>query len=344
VTAALVAAVTVALPSPVQPLSPQPPLGVAPIVEAEGVAHRVDGTARVRVRVDSAGRPFAVRASHRLRVRDAGDYAFVVPAPVLDVRAAPGSQSVPGQRRGAIVWAGFNPSRKLLAADATLDPRATARVLPLRIEPRGNTVTLVNATPIAAGVFTADAVAPPLAAYLDRVRTAALAERAVPTGVADLTTKPRPGQALIDAPLRVTGTVGGRPVDTVLGDGRPLRVTVPRGDGRVALTVEPVAPRRLLAPPARSWRTAGLDGRALLARTNGALLRLARVHQYDSFLANPDLRGHVAATFVYRTGRPVTVPTPTLATDDGTSALTTAIVVAATLAALAAGVVLWARS
>jgi hypothetical protein len=344
VTAALVAAVAVALPSPVQPLSPQPPLGSAPITETEGIFHRVDAATRVRVRVDRSGRPFAVGATHRLAVRDPGDYAFVVPAPVLDVRAAAGSQSVPGQRRGAIVWAGFNPSRKVLAANATLDPRAAGRELPLRIEVGPSTITLVNATPITAGVFTAEAVAPPLARYLDRVRAAALAGRAIPPGVADLTTMARPAHTTVEAPLRVTGTVGGRRVDTVLGDGRPLRVTLRRGDGRVALRVEPVAPTRLLTPPGRSWAEAGLGGRALLARTNGALLRLARVRQYDAFLANPDPRGPATATFVYRTGRPAAATAPPVATDESSSALTTALVVAATLAALAAGVVVWARS
>jgi len=345
VTAALVAAVAVALPSPVQPLSPQPPLGGnAPVTETEGIFHRVGATTRVRVRVDRGGRPFAVGATHRLTVRDPGDYAFIVPAPVLDVRAAPGSQSVPGQRRGAIVWAGFNASRKVLAANATLDPRAAGRVLPLRIEAGPRTITLVNATPIAAGVFTADAVAPPLARYLDQVRRAALAGRLVPTGVADLTTRARPAHTTVEAPLHVTGTVGGRRVDTVLGDGRPLSVTVPRGDGRIALSVEPVAPARLLTPPGRSWATSGLGGRELLARTNGALLRLARVHQYDAFLASPDPRGASAATFVYRTGRPAAAEAPPVATDAGSSTLTTAIVVAATLAALAASVVVWARS
>jgi len=344
VTAALVAAVAVALPSPVQPLSPQPPLGSAPIIETEGIFHRVGATTRVRVRVDRDGRPFAVGATHRLAVRDPGDYSFIVPGPVLDVRAAPGSQSVPGQRRGAIVWAGFNASRKLLAANATLEPRAAGRVLPLRLEVGPRTITLVNATPIAAGVFTADAVAQPLARYLDQVRAAALAGRLIPTGVADLTTRARPAHATVEAPLRVTGTVGGRRVATVLGDGRPLAVTVPRGDGQVALTVEPVAPTRLLTPPGRSWAASGLGGRELLARTNGALLRLARVHQYDAFLANPDPRGSTAATFVYRTGRPAASAAPPAATDESPSALTTALVVAATLAVLAAGVVVWARS
>ena len=336
--ASALAAITVALPSPLHPLSPQLPLGGQPVVETEGIVHRVRATTRVDVRVEAGGRPFAVRALERLVVLDKGDYVFAIPAPVADVRAAPGSESTPGRRRGTILWSGFAAGRKLLAADATLAVRETVPYLPLRIEPRGDSVTLANATGVTAGAFAADAVVRPLARYLAAVRQAAIRGAPTPIGTAEITSRARPVQSTVEAPLRVTGTVGGRRVDTVLGDGRPLRVSVPRGDGRIRLEVTPVPPLRLL-------QDVPSTGRALLARVNGVLLRLARVRQYDAFLASPDPRGQVETTFVYRSGRPPKATPPVaVAPSSGGSALATALVVAGAVAAAAAGLVLWARS
>jgi hypothetical protein len=338
VIAVALAAVTVALPSPLQPLSPQPPLGGQPIVETEGILHRVQATTRVDVRVDPRGRPFAIGALQRLVVLDKGDYVFAIPAPVEDVRAAPGSQSTPGQRRASILWSGFAAGRKVLAAHASLLVRETSPYLPLRIEPRGRTVTLVNATTVTAGAFAADAVVPPLARYLDAVRRSAVRGAATPIGTAEITSRARPVQSRIEAPLRVRGTVGGGPVDVVLGDGRPLRVSVPRGDVPIRLEVTPVPPLRLLTD-------APTTGRALLARVNGVLLRLARMRQYGAFLANPDPRGRVSTTFVYRSGRPPkAVPPAAVAPETDRSPLTTALVVAGVIAAAAAGLVVWAKS
>jgi hypothetical protein len=338
VIALALAAVTVALPSPLHPLSPQPPLGGQPIVETEGILHRVRAATRVDVRVDAHVRPFAVRALQRLVVLDKGDYVFAIPAPVEDVRAAPGSDSTPGQRRTSILWSGFAAGRKVLAADAMLAVRETAPYLPLRIEARGGTITLVNATSVTAGAFEADAVVRPLARYFAAVRRTAVRGAATPIGTAEITTRARPVQSSIEAPLQVRGTVGGNGVDTVLGDGRPLRLSVARGDGRIRLEVTPVPPLRLLAD-------APTTGRALLARVNAVLLRLARMRQYDAFLANPDPRGRTATTFVYRSGRPPkATPPAAVAPETGRSALATALVVAGLIAAAAAGLVVWARS
>jgi hypothetical protein len=338
VIALALAAVTVALPSPLHPLSPQPPLGGQPIVETEGIVHRVQATTRVDVRVDARGRPFAVRALQRLVVLDKGDYVFAIPAPVEDVRAAPGSESTPGQRRASILWSGFAAGRKVLAADATLLMRDTAPYLPLRIEERGRTVTLVNATGVSAGSFDADAVVGPLARYFEAVRRSAVRGGQTPIGTAEITTRARPVQSSIEAALRVRGTVGGRPIDAVLGDGRPLRLSVPGGKGRIRLEVTPVPPLRLLSD-------APSTGRALLARVNAVLLRLARTRQYDAFLANPDPRGAVGTTFVYRSGRPPqAAPPAAVAPATGRSALTTALVAAGVVAAAVAGLVVWARS
>jgi hypothetical protein len=145
----------------------------------------------------------------------------------------------------------------------------------------------------------------------------------------------------------VRGTVGRRPVDVVLGDGRPLRVSVPRGDGPVDLRVEALPPLRLVTPPSvGTWRASGLSGRELLARANGILLRLARMRQYQAFLGNPDPRGAIATTFVYRTGVPPRTVRPPVAaaSDRGRSRTTTLLIAAGGLALLAVGTFVWARS
>ena len=49
-----------------------------------------------------------------------------------------GSQSQPGQRQGQILWSGFSTKRRLLASDATLQPRPVRPYLPLRLQARRN--------------------------------------------------------------------------------------------------------------------------------------------------------------------------------------------------------------
>jgi len=344
-----VALATVALPSPLNPLSTEPPVGGRTLVEVEGIIHRVLTTEEVTARVDERGTPFAVRARQRLVVLTKGDYVFIVPAPVIAVDAGPGSESSPGQRRASILWSGFNAGRKVLVADARLRPREAAKVLPLRVEAKGSTVTISNATPIRSSTFTATPQVAPLARYLDAVRAATLRGRLVPIGTATISDEPKPTHASVEAPLHVAGTIGGRRVDVVLGDGRPLRLTVPRGDGKIDLRAEVVPPSRLLTPPggARSWAAATVDGPALLDRAQAVLLRIARVRQYDSYLADPDPRGNAQTTYVYRSGRrPVAAPRAAPVADDeaGNALVRGLLVVLGGGAALGAAAVVWARS
>src|SRR5439155_26244322 len=105
----------VSMPSPLAPLSASPPLAGGARSSGEGPPHRIAALTRVTVSVDRNGAPFAIRALQQLDVRRVGDYTFAIGAPVTRVQAAPGSQSSPGLRTGAILWAGFDPGRRLLA-------------------------------------------------------------------------------------------------------------------------------------------------------------------------------------------------------------------------------------
>ena len=284
------------LPSPTAPLSVAPPLAGGAGASAEAVRHRVTSHVSVTVSVDRSGTPFAVSASQRLDVRVAGDYFFTIGAPVLDVRALPGSQATPGFRTGAIVWEGFDPGRRILGARAVLDPVQVAPMLPLRIEVGKGMVTLVNATGVTASAYDAEAQSAQLLRFLAGLRAAVRAHALPLGGNAEVTTKPRPVRIAVSAPLRVSGTIGTRHVSLLLRSRAVVHAT-----GPVRLTVEPVE----LVPAA----TSALGGRALLRLASAASLTLARTRQYEMFVGNPDPTGRSETSYTYRTSaRPTAAP------------------------------------
>jgi hypothetical protein len=324
----------VTLPSPLAPLSPAPPLGGGATATTEGFRHRIAAQTTVDVALDARGTPFAVRATQRLDVGVQGDYFFTIGAPVLDVEAAPGSASVPGLRATSILWAGFNPGHRRLIARATLDPAVAAPSLPLRVEIAPGSVTLVNATAVTAGSFTADALVPQLVAYLAQLKRQVALGRSPTSGAAYVISKPIATSERVVAPLRVTGTVGGRAVDAVVED----RLTL-NGGGAVRLTVTPANPERLLNDP-----TSGLSGRQLLDRASRAALTVARVRQYQTFLGNPDPAGDNQTTYVYRTAARPTQQAAAVVPASRRNWARTIAVAAGLLLAAAAAAFVWSRS
>jgi hypothetical protein len=321
------------LPSPLAPLSASPPLSGGAAASAEGIRHRVAATTTVRVSIDRAGEPFALTATQTLDVGVKGDYFFTIGAPALDVETAPGSESAPGLRSTSILWAGFDPGSRRLAANVVLDPTVAALTLPLRLEVTAGHITLLNTTSTTVDGFTADAETPPLLRYLAQLRRDVEAGRAPTAGTASLTSPAHVATFRAFATLRVKGTIGGRSIDRLLG-AAPVTIAA---HGAVRLTARPVPPLALLRPPR-------LSGRALLERVTLAVLGIARARQYDTYLGNPDPTGRNRTTYVYRSAkqqRPVTAATPTPVRDH---AVRTLLVVAALLAAAALGVVVWARS
>jgi hypothetical protein len=315
------------LPSPAAPLSNVPPLGGGASSSTERVHHRVDAVTTVRVAINGHGAPFAVTATQSLDVRVTGDYFFTIGAPVATVEAAPGSDSAPGLRTASIVWAGFNPGRRTLAARATLDPARASAALPLRVEVSSGVTTLVNETAVTVGTIAADVERAPLLRYYDALRAA----KTPVAGAAFLTSNPKRATVTVRAPLQVSGAIGARRISRLVTG----RLAVP-AVGAVRLTVRPVRP----AFP----KAAALSGPALLARVTTTLLTLARVRQYQSFLGNPDPAGTNATTYRYVTAsrpRPVAAAEPVSGGRDW--ARTMAIVVGAAVAVGAAGVA-WSKS
>jgi hypothetical protein len=326
----------------------EPPLTGAASGEREpqlfhqGVASRE----HVVVGVDAAGRPVSVSVVQRLRVSGMGDYLYTVPAPVLSVARTDDSQSQPGQRAGAILWAGFSPGVRLLGARVRLGLAHAGAVLPLRLSIRvaaGQVVlTLRNTTSTRVQTASARGDVRTLMHVLD------LARRGVyPRGGVGVTvqTPVLPREAIVEAPFAVRGEVsfrGGRrrQFSFVLGDGRPLsRVLRFSGVAPVIhVTAEPVLPRRTLAAGA------ALNSRQLLAVAEDAYLRAARVHQYETFLANPGLgRTSSSADYTYVSAAPRAVPVPTTHHGGGLGTLGLVLVVAGGIVLAGGLVVVWAQ-
>jgi hypothetical protein len=323
------------LPSPLAPLTVSPPLSGGATSSSESVRHRVSAATVVRASVDATGTPFALTATQRLDVDVKGDYFFTIGAPALDVRAAPGTESAPGLRSKSILWAGFDPGHRRLAATVVLAPSVAAVALPLRIHATARRVTLVNATATVVGGFVADARTAPLRRALAQLEGDVVHGRPPSSIGATIVSPAHATTYRTFATLRVSGTIGPRQVDLLLGTA-PETLTV---HGPIRLTVEPVPPLALLRPAPT------LSGRALLHRATLALLGVARTRQFDTYLGNPDPAGRNETTYVYRSARrpePVTVthvpPAP------GRDWARTLGVAAAVLAAGGLGLAVWARS
>ena len=360
--AALADVQQVLLPGPTPYPTPSPPLVTNGAPPWANLTFRVHARAAQRIvtGVDAAGRPVSVRALQTLRLTGTGDYLIVVSAPVIDVRAGHGSDSQPGQRRGQILWSGFSPGRKVLAADATLRPRAVEPYLPLRVSARRQgdryLLTLTNTTTTREIAFEGSGVRSELAQLLDRTRRESLAgERLTPAYVTirGLLTQ-RPHKAEIAAPLAVEGSLRfpSRAVrfSLVLGDEQPLRrtvsVTAP-GEPRLRLEARPAAVVRGLRPPGgRTWSAARAPAAELLRRLIDTRMELVRADQYRAFLANPDPNGANATTYVYETAAsaPHIAAAATRPSGGGTSVLAVLLAVGGAIVALGAALVAWAHS
>lgn len=324
------AADRIALPSPVAPLSAQPPLAGGAGKSAESVAHSVSASTNVAVAIDTAGTPFAVTATQRLDVRGLGDYFFTIGAPVLTVRAPGNSASVPNMRTGSILWAGFNPGERRLVARATIEPAKVVKVLPLRIRVHGDTVALENRTSVTVGTFSADAPRAPLVAYLARLRGELAHGRTPLQTSVPLASVPVADRITVAAPLHITGTIGHQRIDLLLD-----KQTTIHGSGRIDLRAEPVE---------HVDAVTAISGRALLREAIRATLTLARSNQYEEFLGNPDPAGANRTAYAYRTASPPHAAPIAAVGHHGRSWVETMLIVAVLAAALVAGGALWARS
>ena len=241
----------------------------------------------VLVGLGGGGVPQQVLVEQRLVLTGEGDYQVRERGPARASEAL-GDEPPPVTKFGAVVWQGFSPGSRELAARLTLDPVLEAPRLPLQVtasyegaplEPGGRIpgagtvlLTLTNRTEQPATLPTAaDAPAAPVAAALDAARAAALAPAgprvpAVGAGLPEAVpaTDPARVAAVTGVPLRVTGTIaveGGTvtgPATTPTPEGAAVAGTLPPG-ASAELRVDVAGPAQLdldlTAVPALDPRT-----------------------------------------------------------------------------------------
>jgi hypothetical protein len=349
--------VTILLPSVRTTLTPGPPLPGTGTPAETLFPPGMTSDERVLVGIDATGKPTSIDVVQRLQLRKLGDYSFAIPGPIADVEAAAGSESEPGLRRDAILWAGFSSGNKTLAARATLRVAPASAVLPLRL-----TLSREDGALVVRGRNTSAARGPVLVgpvssreaakAFGDTLRWLPL-RRAAPDLYATVPHPPLSRSEAIAAPLAVHGGIGSRHFDYLLADGRPMafELRVPNAPPRARLRVlaTPVAPLRSLAPPGGgTWAEALRRGRirntGLLERLSRARLAVAREFQYQTFLANPNPTGGSTAVYIYETTVKAATSPPSASKASGGHAWR-AVLVAALAAVAATGlVVLWAYS
>jgi hypothetical protein len=334
------------LPQPTAQLTTEPPL----LARVQPLERRFPGRLRSRLRVtvdlDPDGRPVALRADQRLTISALGDYFFVVPAPAVSVSAAPGSAVAPGRRRQGIVWQGFSPGRRTLAARVRLRTAAAALLLPLRVRVVRGGLRITNATAVPVLAYDAAVARAEIDPVLRELRRAVARDELPRPASIQVPGTPRTVRIRAEAVFAVRGTLrfGRRRVRFAgrLGPGAKRALDV-RTKMRVLPTVElvarPVLPRELVRTGTRRR-----GGASLLALAYRAYFAIARGQQYARFLANPDPAGPASATFVYRSApaAPSSIHHFYRA-GGGTSALTIVVLALVALLALGGLVVLWAH-
>ena len=236
----------VTLPWPPEVLPRVPPLapetsGVLPLPPRffRGLSNRE----RIVVGLDGNGKPTSIRVLQVIELKRLGDYVLSVPAPVLSVTPGPGTESQPGRRENQILWEGFSPGRRVLAAWADLRVAESVAGLPVVVGIEPGEVTIRNATAVTVPSFTADPVPASIAEVDARVR-AAVRANVFPEGLnVALRGNQTPQELRVAAPLEVRGTV------SVAGERVPfsgrldglrrseLRVPIPEGEPKIEMRV-----------------------------------------------------------------------------------------------------------
>jgi hypothetical protein len=354
------AAAPIVLLSPNASGTPPPPLAGGPQLGGEDEEVRVpgalDNVETVRVGLGSDGRPASIVVVQRMKIRGLGDFRFVVPAPATAAAPLAGSQSMPGLRQAGIVWQGFSPGKRLLAARMTLIASSAAAGLPIRIsvEHRGGVirVRLVNTTSkqftITDGRVSPSAVTRALAQVRAQIGRQIAAGRPVPLPPIELAgSASRQTTVAVDTPVRISGAVavaGARTakVDATLGGGRPATRTVQlHGEGNVTIALEAsfAADRRTLLPTATEL-AASADPLRLL---QVGIARGALALQYEQYLASPKPDGASSTTYLFRTMRSSAAPARLPSGSGGSDTLWIVLGVLGGIVALGGLTVLWAH-
>jgi hypothetical protein len=372
------AAKVVPLPWPPTVLPTEPPLappteGVLPLeFRLKG---RLQNREHVVIGLEENGLPRSIRVLQTIEVNRLGDYVFSIPAPVQEVVPGPGTAAPPGQRVNQILWEGFSPGHRVLAAWADLRLAESASSLPVRVdllttvdgrplepgERRSGDLrvmlTISNRTAATARSFTAEPEPVSLAQVLSRIRSAirhGVFAEGLNVGLRGAET---PETQQVAAPLAVEGALRFGPGAEIDGapsgvmplaaqlDGlkrRRLRLTI---RGRAVNMSTPKLELRVRTTAVKDGVSAARNARDRLARTIELELTYARKRQYDMFLSSPDFAGRSSTTYVYRTAAaPKTVQLTTTTVDRDDDKVGWIVVGLALAVALPAAAIAWAHS
>ena len=378
VPSALAVTPVVSLPWPPTVLPETPPLapptsGVLPLSPL--FLGKLESRERVVVGLADDGTPHSVRVLQTIVVKRLGNYVFAVPAPVLSVLPGTGTESQPGRRENQILWQGFSPGHRVLAAWADLRPAESAGSLPLRVrvttevagsplapgEKRSGdlrvTLTAENATVATAQSFTAEPDPVDLAIVLGRIRSAIRRDVYAEGLNIRLRGPSTPVKVRVAAPLQLEGTLTFAPgtaqlrgarggvarVSGLLDERRPRLRIVLRGQALNASA--PTLALRVRTADIPDTVTPAQDARTRLAGTIALELTYARKRQYDMFLASPDQTGPSSATYVYRSAA-IAKASPVAGTSggDGDHTLGWIVLTLGLIVAVPTGAVIWAHS
>ena len=230
-----------------------------------------------------------------------------------------------------MLWQGFSPGHRVLAAWADLRPAESIGSLPIRVrmatevdgsslapgEKRSGdlrvTMTIENATGAKAKSYTTDPDPVDLAIVLDRIRSAIQRDVYAEGLNIRVRSAMTPTEVRVAAPLRVDGTLSFAPRTAQLRGARGgvvhisglLDVRHPRLQvvlhGRAVNASAPRLELRVRTASIPDTVTPSQDLRTRLAGTIALELAYARTRQYDMFLASPEQTGPSSTTYVYRT-------------------------------------------
>jgi len=217
-----------------------------PVVNDEVVTVGVAGDGTVR----------RVLLDQRLQLQGTGDYAVRERGPAREATSL-GDEPPPITRRGAVVWQGFSPGSRDLAARLLLDPQIEAQHLPLSV---GVTFTGSDGTP---RPLDAGGHVPGAGTVTVTLKNVTEQPAELPTG-ADA--EPSSVAVLLDRALAVARHPSARRLPSTDG-GLPKSLTV---DGAAAVQASQAVPFRLTGTLRLSGTTGEVVGPATTSLPDGA--------------------------------------------------------------------------
>ncbi|HVM11914.1 MAG TPA: hypothetical protein VM638_05505 [Actinomycetota bacterium] len=188
----------------------------------EGIERVLPGPVAAReqvlVELSPGGGIGRVSVDQQLTVTGLGDFRFRIPGPARDVVPLPASEGEPGLRRGSMIWQGFSPGERRLAARAELHPEQEAARLPVRVAELSITVDGRPLLPGERATGTMEirlrlenqtAIPVQIAGARTDRRTTRIALEQV-TDLIEAGERPRPGQGGLPRALNARGDVGSR--------------------------------------------------------------------------------------------------------------------------------------